>query len=210
MTRKTDHYEQAFEDFLRSRGWPYVSVDQAKKAIFADASLKSFDFVVYSDTGPNLLVDVKGRKFPDLQPGRRQCGLRAWENWITVGDVHGLEEWQKVFGVEFQALLVFAYWLQGPPQYSPFVDLHWFRKRHYGFVGIPLLEYARLPRPSASGRCGASPGERTPADGLGRRPGFLPRSPPDRGFSVTRTAGGGPGGGGPCAGSGGRESSPGA
>ena len=30
-------------------------------ALFADAKLKSFDFVVYSKNGPNLLVDVKGR-----------------------------------------------------------------------------------------------------------------------------------------------------
>ncbi|MFP4107260.1 MAG: HYExAFE family protein [Phycisphaerae bacterium] len=58
-----------------------------------------------------------------------------------------MEEWQKVFGVEFQAVLVFAYWLQGPPQYSPFTDLHWFRKRHYGFVGIGLLDYTRMATP---------------------------------------------------------------
>ena len=40
---------------------PFVSVDEVKKALFNKAQLKSFDFVVYSKKGPNLLIDVKGR-----------------------------------------------------------------------------------------------------------------------------------------------------
>ena len=61
MADRTVHYEAAFEAFLRQKGVPYVAVDEAKKALFANAKLKSFDFVVYSKNGPNLLVDVKGR-----------------------------------------------------------------------------------------------------------------------------------------------------
>ena len=61
MADRTVHYEAAFEGYLRHRGMPYVAVDEAKRALFATAKLKSFDFVVYSKTGPNLLVDVKGR-----------------------------------------------------------------------------------------------------------------------------------------------------
>ena len=41
MADRTIHYEAAFEAFLRSRGIPYVAVDEAKKALFADAKLKS-------------------------------------------------------------------------------------------------------------------------------------------------------------------------
>jgi len=58
MADRTIHYEAAFEGFLRDRGIPCVAVDEAKKALFANARLKSFDFVVYSKNGPNLLVDV--------------------------------------------------------------------------------------------------------------------------------------------------------
>src|SRR2546423_987338 len=65
MADRTVHYEAAFEAFLRERGIPYVAVDEAKKALFANAKLKSFDFVVYSKNGPNLLVDVKGRQCRD-------------------------------------------------------------------------------------------------------------------------------------------------
>jgi len=62
MADRNIHYEAAFEAFLRDKGIPYVAVDEAKKALFANAKLKSFDFVVYSRNGPNLLIDVKGRQ----------------------------------------------------------------------------------------------------------------------------------------------------
>ena len=115
MAHRNIHYEAAFEDYLRCMGLPYVAVDEAKKAIFAGAAIKSFDFLVYSTNGPNLLADVKGRKFPDTGGGPRRGNTRAWENWITRDDVIGLGEWEKVFGPDFRATLIFAYWLQGRP-----------------------------------------------------------------------------------------------
>jgi hypothetical protein len=141
------HYEAAFEDFLRARGWPYVAVDETKKVIFADASLKSFDFLVYSNSGPNLLVDVKGRKFPDLRRTGRKRGPRAFENWITRDDVEGLCQWQRVFGEGFRAALVFAYWVQGGFGVAPFEDLHCFRKRSYAYMGVWLDDYRSRARP---------------------------------------------------------------
>ena len=54
MADRSVHYEAAFEGYLRDRGVPYVSVDEAKKALFATAKLKSFDFVVYSKAGASL------------------------------------------------------------------------------------------------------------------------------------------------------------
>ena len=147
MADRSIHYEAAFEDYLRSKGWPYVAVDEAKKAIFAGSAIKSFDFLVYSSNGPNMLVDVKGRKFPDAVVGKQRGASRAWENWVTRQDVEGLTEWEKVFGPSFAAVLVFAYWLQGPPQRSPFADVHLFRRNHYAFVGIRLADYVTAARP---------------------------------------------------------------
>lgn len=145
MASRTVHYEAAFEDYLRAKGIPCVSVDEARKAVFGRAKLKSFDFVVYSSVGENLLVDVKGRKFPDS--GRQSTTGRAWENWITEDDLIGLAEWQRVFGEGFRAVLVFAYWLQGPPRRAPFEDVHLFRQQHYTFATISLDDYRRLARP---------------------------------------------------------------
>ena len=150
MMQRNVHYEAAFEDYLRAKGWPYVAVDQAKKAIFSGASVKSFDFLVYSESGANLLVDVKGRKFPCEKPGRKRGASRAWENWVTRQDVEGLAQWEKVFGEDFMALLVFAYWLQGSPPRSPFEDVHMFRGRPYAFVGIRLADYVAAARPRSA------------------------------------------------------------
>ena len=150
MTHRNVHYEVAFEDYLRCKGWPYVAVDDAKKAIFADSAIKSFDFLVYSESGTNLLVDVKGRKFPNTAVGSKRRSGRTWENWITRDDVDGLGEWQKVFGSDFTPVLVFAYWLQGPPQHAPFEDVHLFRSRHYAFVGISLSAYVAAAHPRSA------------------------------------------------------------
>ncbi len=146
MARRNVHYEAAFESYLQAKGWPYVLVDEAKKAIFADVAIKSFDFLVYSSSRPNLLVDIKGRKFPDSSPGRPGAA-RAWENWVTREDIDSLSEWQEIFGTDFLAVLVFAYWLQGPPQRSPFEDVHIFRRRNYAFVAVSVEEYAGKVRP---------------------------------------------------------------
>ena len=143
--RRSIHYEAAFESYLRAKGWPFVVVDEAKKSIFADVAIKSFDFLVYSESGPNLLVDVKGRKFPDS--ARPAGSSRAWENWVTREDLDSLSEWETIFGHDFTAVLLFAYWLQGPPQRAPFEDVHFFRQRCYAFVAAPLGEYARAARP---------------------------------------------------------------
>lgn len=146
MADRSVHYEAAFEDYLRRKGWPYVAVDEAKKAAFAGASLKNFDFLVYSSAGANLLVDVKGRKFPDTSRPSAKQPSRAWENWISQDDVEGLAQWEEVFGEGFRATLVFAYWLQGPPQTSPLPEVHLFRGRCYTFAAIPLSIYGEAAR----------------------------------------------------------------
>lgn len=144
------HYEAAFEDYLQGKGWPYVAVDETKKAAFGKASLKSFDFIVYSEAGPNLLVEVKGRKFPGSGGGRRKSAARAWENWVTRDDVDSMRQWEHVFGDEFIGMLVFAYWLQGPPQEAPFDDVHMFREHSYAFVGIPSATYVSMAKPRSA------------------------------------------------------------
>src|SRR6476661_3576689 len=89
MADRNIHYEAAFEAYLRHRGIPYVAVDEAKKALFSNAKLKSFDFVVYSKNGPNLLIDVKGRQARDRAGGRKN-----FETWTTQRDVEDLMQWE--------------------------------------------------------------------------------------------------------------------
>jgi hypothetical protein len=130
------HYEAAFEDFLQSNQIAYVAVDEAKRAAFRDAKLKSFDFIVYSASGCNWLVDIKGRRWGS----RKRQARPTWENWVTEDDVEGLLQWQEVFGVGFRALLVFAYRVETATE-PPREVTHRFREERYVFAGIPLDEY---------------------------------------------------------------------
>jgi len=139
MSRGHLHYEAAFEDYLRSIGRPYVAVDDAKKAVFAGARIKSFDFLVYSSGPTNWLTDVKGRKLILRGPGQRG----HLENWTTRDDVVGLQEWARVFGSSFGGLLAFAYWLTTPEHGQPCAGQpHVFRGRHYLLSGVPVEQYA--------------------------------------------------------------------
>lgn len=142
MARRHIHYEAAFEDFVRSQGWPYVPVDEQKKAIFAGARVKSFDFIVYPPGRKAWLVDVKGRKFPyEINGGRRY-----WENWVTRQDLDGLRRWEAVFGDGFEPVLVFVYWLTGVGGIEPSPLVHLFRGQQYAFVFTTAGDYAGMAR----------------------------------------------------------------
>jgi hypothetical protein len=143
MADRTVIYEACFEDYLRSAGVPYVAVDEAKKALFAGVQLKSFDFVVYSSGGPNLLVDVKGRRFPYGGRG----GGRRWENWTTRDDLESLARWEEVFGSGFAGLIVFCYHLTVPEARAEFAVVHEFRGEAFGLVGVYRGAYADASRP---------------------------------------------------------------
>jgi hypothetical protein len=144
MSRRRDHYEAAFEDYLRSVGRPYVAVDDAKRAVFSGAQVKSFDFLVYSEGPTHWLVDVKGRKLA-LRSTSQKGHL---ENWTTRDDLAGLDQWAAVFGEGFAGLLVFAYWLTEPRFGVPLDGaFHSFRERSYIFTAIPVSDYSRLHRP---------------------------------------------------------------
>jgi len=133
MADRKIHYESAFEAYLRERGIPYVAVDEARKALFSSARLKSFDFVVYSKSGRNLLVDIKGRQF------RGSSARRSFQTWATERDVEDLLQWQEVFGDGFTAVLMFMYWIDAPLTPEPGMFEH--RGRWYLTLGVALAEY---------------------------------------------------------------------
>jgi hypothetical protein len=142
MANRAIIYEACFEDYLRSIGVPYVAVDEAKKALFAGVRLKSFDFVVYSATGPNLLADVKGRRFL----GRGASNARL-ENWATRDDLDSLARWETVFGSGFTGVLVFCYHLAHAEARARFEVVHPFRGEYFSLVGVRRSAYAEACRP---------------------------------------------------------------
>lgn len=141
MAIRTNHYDVAFEELLRQIRRPYVAVDEAKRALTQEASLKSLDFIVYSPSKTNLLVDVKGRRFPTGASGH------CWENWIEGDEVDSLFRWEEVFGSGFRSVLVFAYEIMHPRLLKKHALWWQIRNRRYAFYGVFAEDYSRCMRP---------------------------------------------------------------
>ncbi|MBI1372688.1 MAG: hypothetical protein GC159_07985 [Phycisphaera sp.] len=134
MAHRRFHYDSAFEHYLRAKQLPYVAVDEAKRALHGPKKLKSFDFVVYGESGTNLLVDVKGRK----HAGKSRKQL---DNWVTEDDIADLARWQEVFGDGFSAAIVFLYWCAAQPPDALFLETFTHRDRWYAVLACGVDEY---------------------------------------------------------------------
>ena len=65
MANRDNHYEAAFEEYLRGRGVAYVAVDEAKRSVLSNgASIKSLDFIVSTPIQVTWLVDVRAAASP--------------------------------------------------------------------------------------------------------------------------------------------------
>jgi hypothetical protein len=136
MANRANHYEAAFEAYVRAMRVPCVAVDEAKRAIAGEDGLKNPDFLLYPRLGPNLVVEVKGKR------GKNALGRRRWENWVTTDDLDGLTRWQEMFGPGFRAILAFAY--AESPQAFPLPrgdGAFSFRNLEYRFWAVELDEY---------------------------------------------------------------------
>lgn len=145
MALRHNHYDAAFEAWLREVRTPHVVVDEQRRPLTADSTLKSMDFIVYSPQG-NLLVDVKGRKYPGASTRNGETSGTKWENWATEDDLESLLRWQGIFGGGFRALLVFAYDVVDPRRLGDLEDPFVFRGRTYCFYGVLVDEYFRRVR----------------------------------------------------------------
>jgi hypothetical protein len=141
---RSNHYEAAFEGYLRARRLGYVAVDEAHRSTLDDEPVKSLDFVVYGANGSKLVVDVKGRRFPG---GPKDRPRRVWETWSTRDDIDGLDRWAERFGDGFVGLLVFVYRIQPTvllPLGTP--DLWMWHDRFYLMRAVPVADYRQRMR----------------------------------------------------------------
>ena len=159
MGQRRHHYEQAFEAYLRARRVPYISVDEAKRALLPEGArlrlepaagvsadeappvaIKSFDFVVY-ELHRSVIVDVKGRKIAQRRsmtpttPGRLEC-------WVTQEDIDSMRHWRRLFGAGFEAAFVFLYWCEAQPPDGLFQEVFAYRGRWYAVRAITLEDYS--------------------------------------------------------------------
>src|SRR3954467_3118599 len=76
MAIRSNHYEAAFEAYVRSLRVPCVAIDEARRAILGEDGVKNPDFLLYPRFETNLVVEVKGKRGKDAR------GRRDWENWV--------------------------------------------------------------------------------------------------------------------------------
>lgn len=134
--KRCNHYEIAFESYLRDRALPYMAVSEKKRSRMEDGStLKNLDFVVSVPNNTSWLVDVKGRRFPSGN------GCVYWKNWSTQDDLVGMRHWETLFGKNFCGVFVFSFLVCGERSPIPVSALYRFRKRYYAFLGVKLSDY---------------------------------------------------------------------
>ena len=142
MGQRHHHYEASFEAWLRLTKVPYVMVDEQRRAISNDGSLKSLDFIVSPQAGPKLLVDVKGRQFP----GSDRRATAKWNNWAPEADLTQIARWEELFGEGCRGLFVFAYETDQPARFTELSPFFEFRERFYAFYGVWMDEYRERTR----------------------------------------------------------------
>jgi hypothetical protein len=141
---RSNHYEAAVEAYLRHHRLCYVAVDESRRAVLDEGTVKSLDFVVYGALGARLLVDVKGRRFPGGPDDRPR---RHWENWATREDVECLGRWAARFGPGYRGVLLFTYLLADDvdlPDGTP--DLWAWRDRRYLLRAVAVDDYRQRMR----------------------------------------------------------------
>jgi hypothetical protein len=142
MAQRHNHYELAFEAYLRSHRVAYVAVDEQRRSLIAGGSLKNLDFLVSPSASVSLLVDIKGRQFPS---GQKQ--KQYWRNWSTWDDLVSMASWQDKLGPGSLALLVFAYEVVGSRAPMEPTQLFAFRDRLYAFLAVRAADYIQFSRP---------------------------------------------------------------
>jgi hypothetical protein len=78
---------------------------------------------------------------------RATCRSSIVKNWSTRDDLQSLARWESLFGPGFCGLFVFAYDVLGDRAPLPAEELFECRGGVYGFVAVPLAEYASHARP---------------------------------------------------------------
>lgn len=142
--KRDNHYEVAFDAFLRERGAATLPIVEARRSYLDDAEIKSPDFLVVGPSSTSFVVDVKGRVFPGRGP---RCH-KVWENWSPRSDVEGLLRWSARFGEGFRGVLAFVYHVLPEVELMPGTpDQFRYRNRLYLIRGVNVVDYRAAMRP---------------------------------------------------------------
>jgi len=138
MANRNNHYEAAFEAYLRAQGIPYIATDEARRSVLESGeTIKNLDFIVSAvRDSTRWLIDVKGRRFPSGAKHRQY-----WKNWSTGDDLEALRRWEALFGEGFSGLLLFAFDVIGDKSPLPADRLFHYRDHLYAFLAVGYRQY---------------------------------------------------------------------
>ena len=134
-----NHYERAFGNWLIDNKIHFLEVDEHKRAAFGDFKIKSFDYLLYPPNQKTIIAEVKGRKFS----GSSINGLSGFQNWVSLDDIAGLSEWQRILGPDYIAAFVFAYRFSAVNLNCDQFDIYQYNDDSYCFFCIRLGDYCR-------------------------------------------------------------------
>lgn len=142
MAKRSNHYELAFESYLRDERVAYVAVNEQRRSLVAHGSLKNLDFIVSPSNSVSLLIDIKGRRFPSGNHHKQY-----WRNWSTWDDLQSMARWQEKMGTGSCSLFVFAYELVGARSPVEATKIYEFRDRWYAFLAVRIADFIQFCRP---------------------------------------------------------------
>jgi hypothetical protein len=146
--KRDNHYEAAFEAYLRRCGVAVVPVDEARRSYLDEEEVRSPDFILVGPEDARLVVDVKGRKFPGTSGGKV---VRSWQNWVEADSVEGLSRWSGRLGDGFRGILAFVYQIDASVMLPPFTpDVFAYRDDVYLARGICVRDYREHMKPRSS------------------------------------------------------------
>lgn len=137
MNEGCNHYERAFESWLKDNGIQYLAIDQQKRTAFSRSKIKSFDFLFYTADMRAYIAEVKGRKFS----GKNFSAFGSLPNWVTDDDICGLENWIRIFSGQYAGLFVFAYDLENIDVETDGREIYDYLGRRYVFMAVRLADY---------------------------------------------------------------------
>jgi len=138
-TTGSNHYELAFENWLRDNHTKFTRIDESKRAKLGKVSIKSFDYFVYAGKGNTIIADVKGRKFK----GSSFEKLSSLQCWVTEADITDIEFWQKIFGDGHHSVFVFAYDVENVDVDFDGRDVYDYDGKRYLFFCVGIDKYKK-------------------------------------------------------------------
>ena len=125
MAKRDNHYEAAFEAYLRERRVAYVAVDEQRRS-------RHRRRVAQERRLPRLARrrrDAAGRREGPPVSQRATRHKQYWRNWTTWDDLRSLARWQDRLGDGSLALFGFVYHVVGERSPLPAEQLFAFRDR---------------------------------------------------------------------------------